>query len=122
MALGALRADPDFFRRLATQALHRSGVATLSTKPNFPHATAVEFPQWHITGHQAFAIMEKELSRHLFLIGDTYSDVDICFYGYVHISREGGFEIERFADRRGLARASDKSTQAHFTFLALLVV
>ncbi len=47
-------------------------------------------------GHKALAVMESQLSKTPFLIGDSPSTADIALYGYTHVAHEGGFDLSRY--------------------------
>ena len=56
-------------------------------------------------GYRALAVMEQQLSRTPFLVGERYSVADIALYAYTHVAAEGGFDLERFPSIRAwLAR------------------
>ena len=68
----------------------------LKRYPDFMATTSADWDQWYATGYRALDVMESELRRHSFLIGDQFSAADICLYGYVHCAEEGGFSLERY--------------------------
>jgi glutathione S-transferase len=47
-------------------------------------------------GYAALATMEQQLSRHMFIAGDTYTIADIALYAYTHVAGEGGFDLARY--------------------------
>jgi len=70
----------------------------LKRHPDFLPTTPKDWEQWYATGYRALDVMNQELSRHAFLVGDQYSVADICLYGYVHCAEEGNFELARYPD------------------------
>ena len=52
-------------------------------------------------GGRALAAMERHLSEHEFLVGESYSVADIALYGYTHVAEEAGLSL---ADYPGVAR------------------
>ena len=68
----------------------------LTRFPDFMPTTQADFDGWHATGYRALGVMERELARHPFIVGDAYSAADICLYGYVHCAEEGGFVLDRY--------------------------
>jgi glutathione S-transferase len=65
----------------------------LKRYPDFMLTTKADWDSWYATGYRALAVMEEELGTHDFLVGDRYSAADICLYGYVHCSEDGGFYL-----------------------------
>jgi len=56
-------------------------------------------------GYRALEVMEQQLGRGAFFVGDRYSIADIALYAYTHVAHEGGFDLERFPSVRAwLAR------------------
>ena len=56
-------------------------------------------------GHKALAIMEDQLAKREYLVGDAPTIADISLYAYTHVAHEGGFDLIRYANiRRWLAR------------------
>jgi len=68
----------------------------LKRYPHFMATSSTDWEQWYATGYRALTVMEYELRKHAFLIGDDFSAADICLYGYVHSAEEGGFDLERY--------------------------
>ncbi len=72
----------------------------LKTYPHFRETQPWEWEQWNETDYRALDVMEAELVGHPFLVGDNYSSADICLYGYVHCTEEGGFSFTRYPSVR----------------------
>lgn len=47
-------------------------------------------------GREVLALLETQLSTRRFFVGATYTIADIAIYGYSHLARDAGFELERF--------------------------
>ena len=47
-------------------------------------------------GQQALAIMERQLLRHPFIVGDNYNIADIALFAYTHVADEGGFSLSDY--------------------------
>lgn len=52
-----------------------------------------EFKSLQIGGNKALSIMNEQLAKTLFLVGDVYTISDISLYGYTHVANEGGFDL-----------------------------
>jgi glutathione S-transferase len=56
-------------------------------------------------GYRALEVMEGQLARTPFLVGERCSIADIALYAYTHVAADGGFDLARFpAVRAWLAR------------------
>jgi glutathione S-transferase len=67
-------------------------------------------------GYKALKVMEKQLERTPYLVGEHYSIADIALYAYTHVAHEGGFSLEAFpAVRAWLDRVA--SHPRHVTML-----
>ncbi len=60
------------------------------------HERRLELPRLHERGHQALAVMEQHLIRHVFFVGEHYTIADIALYAYTHVAQEGGFDLSRY--------------------------
>jgi len=47
-------------------------------------------------GEDVLGVLDGHLARREFLVGDRYSIADIAVYGYTHVAREAGYEMERW--------------------------
>ncbi|WMR32806.1 glutathione S-transferase family protein, partial [Metapseudomonas otitidis] len=56
-----------------------------------PAERAEEYQVCLVRGYKALRVMEQQLSRTPYLVGDTYSIADIALYAYTHVAEEGGF-------------------------------
>ena len=58
-----------------------------------PEARRSEYEECHARGYKALKVMEKQLQRTLYLVGDSFSIADIALYAYTHVADEGGFDL-----------------------------
>lgn len=61
-----------------------------------PEEHAEQLKHKHRLGNVALQVMEKHLSRHNFLVGNTYTIADIGLYAYTHVAGEGGFDLTKY--------------------------
>ena len=61
-----------------------------------PEARRAEFEEKKIGGYKALDVMEKQLSRTSFLVGEQFSIADITLYAYTHVAHEGGFDLTAY--------------------------
>lgn len=47
-------------------------------------------------GHRALKVMEQQLNKTVFLIGEQFTIADISLYGYTHVAHEGGFDLAQY--------------------------
>ncbi|ORT48785.1 glutathione S-transferase [Vibrio sp. qd031] len=55
-----------------------------------------EYHSLQAGGHKALRIMEQQLSKSTFLVGDTLTIADIGLYAYTHVADEGGFNLDNY--------------------------
>ena len=68
-----------------------------------PAERLAEYQVCQVRGYKALRVMEQQLQRTPFLVGDQYSIADIALYAYTHVAHEGGFDLDGFpAIRRWL--------------------
>ncbi len=53
-------------------------------------------PVWQDRGTKGLQILNDHLQAHNFMVEETYSVADIAVYGYTHLAREGGFDLDSF--------------------------
>lgn len=61
-----------------------------------PTERAEEYQVCLVRGYKALRVMEQQLSRTPYLVGDAYSIADIALYAYTHVAEEGGFDLSGF--------------------------
>ena len=47
-------------------------------------------------GHKALAVMEQQLAKTNFLVGDSMTTADVSLFAYTHVAHEGGFDLGRY--------------------------
>lgn len=47
-------------------------------------------------GYKALDVMEQQLARTPYLVGDSYSIADITLYAYTHVAEQGGFDLSGY--------------------------
>jgi glutathione S-transferase len=81
-----------------------------------PEARRSEYEECHVRGHKALKVMEKQLQRTPYLVGENFSIADIALYAYTHVADEGGFDLTPYpAIRTWLARVA-----SHPRFIGML--
>jgi glutathione S-transferase len=74
-----------------------------------PAERMTEYHECHVRGYKAFKVMEQQLNRTPFLVGEHYSIADIALYAYTHVAGEGGFDLSDYPAIRGwLARVASQ--------------
>lgn len=61
-----------------------------------PEERMDEYHSLHRRGNKALKVMEQQLQRTPFLVGDNFSIADIALYAYTHVAHEGGFDLAQF--------------------------
>ncbi|WP_137886873.1 glutathione S-transferase family protein [Pseudomonas sp. 2FE] len=55
-----------------------------------------EYQTCQVRGHKALKVMEQQLKRTAYLVGESYSIADIALYAYTHVADEGGFDLSGY--------------------------
>ncbi len=99
--------------RLRTQVLQWQFFEQYSHEPNIAVARFIklyqglpverqkEYEECHALGYKALKVMELQLSRTPYLVGEHYSIADIALYAYTHVADEGGFDLTAYPAIRG---------------------
>jgi glutathione S-transferase len=61
-----------------------------------PQERLEEYKSMHKLGYKALKVMEQQLIRTPFLVGDQFSIADIALYAYTHVAHQGGFDLAQF--------------------------
>jgi glutathione S-transferase len=61
-----------------------------------PEARMDEYRSLHKRGYRALKVMEQQLQRTPFLVGEHFSIADIALYAYTHVAHQGGFDLTQF--------------------------
>lgn len=62
-----------------------------------PEDRRAEYEGKQAGGHKALSIMEQQLQKSSFLVGDSPTIADISLYAYTHVAHEGGFDLSGYA-------------------------
>lgn len=101
---GFLPSDP----RLRTQVLQWQFFEQYSHEPfiavarfikvylGLPDDRLHEFAAKQLDGYRALDVMEQQLLRTPYLVGDHYSIADVALYAYTHVAEEGGFRLDGY--------------------------
>lgn len=74
-----------------------------------PEERMEEYHSLHRRGNKALKVMEQQLQRTPFLVGDSFSIADIALYAYTHVADQGGFDLAQFpAIQAWLARVKQQ--------------
>ena len=74
-----------------------------------------EFKSKQAGGHKALGVMEEQLSKSNYLVGNALTIADISLYGYTHVAHEGGFDLAHYpAIQRWIKRI-----QSHEQYVAM---
>ena len=58
-----------------------------------PDERRAEYVSLQERGHRALAVMEQQLAKTPYLVGENLTIADISLYGYTHVAHEGGFNL-----------------------------
>ncbi|MNF64635.1 Disulfide-bond oxidoreductase YfcG [compost metagenome] len=61
-----------------------------------PQERLEEYKVCHARGYKALKVMETQLQRTPYLVGEQYSIADIALYAYTHVAHEGGFDLSAY--------------------------
>ena len=61
-----------------------------------PDNRRAEFEAKQAGGYQALAVMERQLNKTPYLIGNAISLADISLFAYTHVAHEGGFDLSAY--------------------------
>ncbi|AUI88260.1 glutathione S-transferase [Vibrio azureus] len=61
-----------------------------------PEHRVEEYLSLQVGGNKALSIMDKQLSKSAYLVGEQFSIADIALYAYTHVAHEGGFDLEKY--------------------------
>ena len=114
--------------RLRTQVLQWQFFEQYSHEPYIAVARFIQFylglPQARIEeyralqkrGYKALDVMEQQLARTPYLVGEHYSIADVTLYAYTHVAHQGGFDLAAYPSIQAwLARVA--SHPRHVTML-----
>ena len=61
-----------------------------------PAARQAEYESLQAGGNKALSVMEQQLTKTHFLVGDSLTIADIALYAYTHVAEQGGFDLNRY--------------------------
>jgi len=61
-----------------------------------PEERMQEYRSLHKRGYRVLKVMEQQLQRTPFLVGEQFSIADIALYAYTHVAHQGGFDLDQF--------------------------
>ncbi|WP_426142000.1 glutathione S-transferase family protein [Pseudomonas sp. DWP3-1-2] len=74
-----------------------------------PQERLAEYRSLQKAGYRALAVMEQQLKRTPYLVGDRFSIADIALYAYTHVAHQGGFDLSAYPGIvQWLARVKDQ--------------
>lgn len=66
-----------------------------------PEGRQEEYKAKQMGGHKALSIMNEQLAKTSYLVGEQLTIADISLYGYTHVSHEGGFDLDNYPNIEG---------------------
>ena len=61
-----------------------------------PEERLEEYRKLQKRGYRALEVMEQQLQRTPYLVGEHFSIADVTLYAYTHVAHQGGFDLSRF--------------------------
>jgi glutathione S-transferase len=61
-----------------------------------PENRRAEYEAKQAGGNKALSIMEAQLIKTPYLVGDKPTTADVALYGYTHVAHEGGFDLAKY--------------------------
>ncbi|MCW7469455.1 glutathione S-transferase family protein [Leptospira kanakyensis] len=61
-----------------------------------PEERRAEYESKQTGGHKALQVMETQLTKTKFLVGDFMTTADISLFAYTHVAHEGGFDLSLY--------------------------
>ena len=61
-----------------------------------PDVKRAEYESKQEGGRKALGVMEVQLTKTSYLVGEHLTTADISLYGYTHVAHEGGFELTEY--------------------------
>ena len=72
-----------------------------------PEERLEEYRKLQKRGYRALTVMEQQLARTPYLVGEHYSIADVTLYAYTHVAHQGGFDLSGYpAIQAWLARVA----------------
>jgi glutathione S-transferase len=70
---------------------------TYLTDSGLPPESLEEYESKQTGGYKALSVMEHQLNKTPYLIGDSPTIADISLYAYTHVCHEGGFALSEYS-------------------------
>jgi glutathione S-transferase len=61
-----------------------------------PETRRADYESKQEGGNKALSVMETQLIKTPYLVGDKLTTADIALYGYTHVAHEGGFDLSKY--------------------------
>ena len=61
-----------------------------------PDTHKAEYEAKHQGGYKALSVMEEQLSKTPYLVGQQQTTADIALFAYTHVADEGGFDLKDY--------------------------
>lgn len=61
-----------------------------------PEERRGEYESKQMGGHKALKVMETQLEKTPYLVGDNLTTADISLFAYTHVAEEGGFDLSSY--------------------------
>lgn len=61
-----------------------------------PEERKSDYESKQLGGHKALRVMEDQLQKTPYLVGNELTTADISLYGYTHVAHEGGFDLSEY--------------------------
>ncbi|EMY71274.1 glutathione S-transferase family protein [Leptospira vanthielii] len=61
-----------------------------------PEERRAEYESKQMGGHKALQVMETQLEKTPYLVGDHLTTADISLFAYTHVAEEGGFDLSSY--------------------------
>tara|TARA_B100000287_G_scaffold331502_1_gene316370 strand:+ start:483 stop:1082 length:600 start_codon:yes stop_codon:yes gene_type:complete len=61
-----------------------------------PQDKEAEYQSKQTGGHRALSVMNEELQRRKYFVGEAMTTADISLYAYTHVAEEGGFDLSSY--------------------------
>jgi glutathione S-transferase len=61
-----------------------------------PESRRADYESKQEGGNKALSVMETQLIKTPYLVGDKLTTADIALYGYTHVAHEGGFDLSKY--------------------------
>lgn len=60
------------------------------------HPRQAELGTKHKAGHEVFRIMETQLKKSPYFVGEEFTVADVALFAYTHVADEGGFDMSGY--------------------------